>query len=62
MGIALLVDDKLIGMPESVEQAKKVAEPYIIEQRKISIKQGSTVAPMQIWIYDYKEQDWVEQK
>lgn len=61
MGIALLVDDKPIGMSESVEQAKKFAEPYITEQRKISIEQGSTAAPMRKWIFDYEEQDWVEQ-
>lgn len=65
MAIALLVDDIPVGLPDSLEQAKKLAEPYIVENRKVSIERGSTTAPlqaMQTWNYCYKEQDWVEQK
>lgn len=62
MAIALLIDDVPIGLPDSLEQAKKSAEPYIAEKRRVSIERGSTTAPMQTWIYDYQEQDWVEQK
>ena len=38
MGIQLLADNKLIALPDSLEQAKKLAEPYIIEKREIKIE------------------------
>lgn len=61
MGIQLLADNKLIALPDSLEQAKKLAEPYIIEKREIKIECSASPAPMRNWIYDYKERDWVEQ-
>lgn len=67
MAIALLIDDNPISLPESLELAKKLAEPFIVEKKKVSIECGSTVcgstvAPMQKWNYCYQEQDWVEQQ
>ena len=61
MGIALLIDDIPIGMPDSQEHAKKLAEAYIQEKRKVSIERGSTTVRMQRWNYDFQEQDWVEE-
>ena len=62
MGVQLLVDKKPIApLCDSLEEAKQLAEPYIIEKRAISIERGASPAAMQTWIYDYKEQDWVEQ-
>lgn len=66
MHIALLVDNKIIEMTASLEQAKKLAEPYIVENRQIGIEHRESYterpAPIQIWIYDYDVRDWVEQK
>lgn len=61
MGIQLLVDNKLFALPDSLEQAKQLAEPCVIEKREIRIERSAWLAPIQIWIYDYKELDWVEQ-
>lgn len=60
MSIQLLADNKLIALPDSLEQAKTLAEPYIIEKREIKIECSASPAPMQNWFYDYKVRDWIE--
>jgi len=66
MHVALFVDNKIIEMTASVEQAKQLAEPYIVENRQVSIEHRESYtekpAPIRIWVYHYDVYDWVEQK
>jgi hypothetical protein len=63
MGYVLYTDDKPTTNPvNTLEEAKQLAAPHIMNKRPLKIASFVAPVPSQIWIYDYDENDWVEQR
>jgi len=60
MGFMLYVDDKLTAVGKSLEEAKRLAEPYLTDTRQLRIESAVAPAPTQIWNYHYDIRMWVE--
>lgn len=59
MAIALFVDEKLISTPESLDQAKQMAEQHIRDKKQVRIECTAWLSAVQSWTYDEKERDWI---
>jgi len=57
----LYVSNRPMEPAGSVKEAKKKAELFIMGRPEVRIERTASPAPVQAWIYDYKELDWVEQ-
>lgn len=56
------IDDKPTSVVNSLEEAKQLAEPHIVNRLSLRIESLVAPAPSQIWIYDHRITDWVEQR
>jgi hypothetical protein len=62
MGYMVYIDDKSTRVVDTLEEAKHLAAPYIVNRRSPRIESLVAPAPSQIWIYDFDIEDWVEQR
>ncbi|MDQ3773657.1 MAG: hypothetical protein M3461_04410 [Pseudomonadota bacterium] len=63
MGYVLYIDEKPTTNPvNTLEEARQLAAPHIMNRGRLKIESLVAPAPSQIWIYDYHENDWVEQR
>lgn len=61
-GYILYIDEKPSTNPvNTLVEAKQLAAPHIINRRSLKIVSLVQLAPSQTWVYDYPEEDWVEQ-
>ncbi|MGO9139728.1 MAG: hypothetical protein ACLP9S_05200 [Syntrophales bacterium] len=61
MSYILYIDGNPTQMVNSLEKAKQLAEPYITDRKTLRIESLVAPARSEIWIYDSKDKDWVEQ-
>lgn len=62
MGYMIYIDDKPTNVVNSLEEAKQLVGPQMVNRSSLRIESLVAPAPSQIWIYDYKVPQWVEQK
>ena len=60
MGYQVYVDDKPIGVRESLKEAKQLAEQHMIKKLPLRIESMVAPAPSRFWNYDYDIGQWVE--
>ncbi len=61
-GCKLYVDEKSTTMAASLEQARRLAVPYINNRQAIKLEIGIASRPTQVWAYDYDTREWVLQR
>lgn len=61
-GCKLHVDEKATTVAYSLEQARRLAIPYINNRQAIKLEICVTSRPTQVWAYDYDTSEWVLQK
>lgn len=61
-GCKLYVDEKSTTMAYSLEQARRLALPYINKRQAIKLEVSVTAHPIQVWIFDYETREWVLQR
>ncbi len=59
MGCKLYVDEKATTAAHSLEQARRLAVPYINKRQAIKLEICITSRPTQLWAYDYDTGEWV---
>lgn len=59
MGCKLYVDEKAIAAAYSLEQARRLALPYIDKRQAITLEICIDSRPAQLWDYDYGSGEWV---
>ncbi len=62
MRYMVYIDEKLTHGVSTLEAAKQLAVPYIVNRRLLRIESLGAPTPSQFWIYDYDVEDWVEQR
>ena len=61
-GCTLYVDEKSTTTAYSLEQARRLAVPYINKRQAIKLEISVTAHPTQVWIYDHETREWVLQR
>jgi hypothetical protein len=61
-GCKLYVDEKSTTVAYSLDQARRLALPYINNRQAIKLEIGVTSRPTQLWAYDYDTGEWVLHK
>jgi len=61
-GCKLYVDEKSTTVAYSLDQARRLALPYINNRQAIKLEICVTSRPTQVWAYDYSNGEWVLQK
>jgi hypothetical protein len=59
MGCKLYVDEKATAAAYSLEQARRLALPYIDKRQAIKLEICIASRPTQLWDYDYDTREWV---
>ncbi len=59
MGCKLYVDEKATAAAHSLEQARRLALPYIDKRQAITLEICIASRPTQLWDYDYGTGEWV---
>ena len=62
MGFMLFVDDTFTAVGKSLDEAKRLAVPYLSGARSLRIESAVAPAPTQTWNYDHDMRTWVERK
>ena len=62
MDCRLYVDEKAMTAAYSLEQARRLAVPYIINRQAIKLEICVASHPTQVWAYDYDTREWVLQR
>ena len=60
-GCKLYVDEKSTTTAFSLEQAHRLAAPYINKRQSVKLEIWVTSHPTQVWAYDYDTGEWVLQ-
>ncbi len=58
-GCKLYVEEKSVAAAYSLEQARRLAIPYLDKQQAIKIEIHVASLPTQVWVYDYDIKSWV---
>lgn len=61
-GCKLYVDEKSTTMACSLQQARRLALPYINKRQAIKLEISVTAHPTQVWIYDHETREWILQR
>jgi hypothetical protein len=61
MGCKLYVDEKVTTAAYSLEQARRLAVPYINNRQAIKLEISIASRPTQLWAYDHDTREWVLQ-
>ena len=61
-GCRLHVDETATTVAHSLEQARRLAIPYIHNRQAVKLEICVTSRPTQVWAYDYDTSEWVLQK
>ena len=61
VGYQLVVDNLVeTSGVESLEEAKRAAQPYIVKKAKVRIEGFAGTSASHFWRYDYSEKEWIE--
>jgi hypothetical protein len=61
-GCKLYIDEKSTTTAYSLEQAHRLAVPYINNRQSIRLEIGVASRPTQVWAYDYATGEWILQR
>lgn len=61
-GCKIFVDEKSMAAAYSLDQAHRLALPYLDKQQSIKIEIQIESRPNQVWAYDYAIKSWVLQR
>jgi hypothetical protein len=61
-GCKLYVDERSMAAAYSLEQARRLAIPYLANRRAIKIEIHVASLPTQVWAYDYDAKSWLLQR
>ena len=61
-GCKLYVDEESVTAAYSLEQARRLAIPYINKRQTIKIEIHIASLPAQLWAYDYETREWILQR
>ena len=60
-GCRLYVDETSTTTAYSLDQARRLAVPYINKRQAIKLEINVASHPTQVWVYDHKTRQWVLQ-